>query len=153
MWSSWFLCGTPSNRILIDSSISAIQAYLVLFFPILWQISPRQFTGVLQGIAAGIGISNFLRAFFMTCLNSSSFGSMTKIPRNCLALSSFGFFDSPLSLRFAFCIRHMLPHIWPHIVGSSGCLFPRMSLPGPCISASWPFVQWNESCEACPCIW
>ena len=30
MWSSWYLCGTPSNRILIDSSASTIQAYLVL---------------------------------------------------------------------------------------------------------------------------
>ena len=38
------------------------------------------------------------------------------------------FLDSPLSLRFAFrCIRHMLPHIWPYIVGSWGCLCPRLS--------------------------
>ena len=30
-----------------------------------------------------------------------------------------GFLDSPLWLRFALrCIRHMLPHIWPYIVGS-----------------------------------
>ena len=63
----------------------------VLLFPILRQVSPRQFTGVLQGIAADIGISNSLRAFLMMCLNSSSSGSMKKIPRNCLALSSFGF--------------------------------------------------------------
>ena len=49
-----------------------------------------QITGVLQGIAAGIGISNFLRAFLMMCLNSSSSGSMKKVPRNCLALSSCG---------------------------------------------------------------
>ena len=50
--------------------------------------------------------------------------------------------DSPLLLRFAFrCIRHMLPHIWPHIVGSSGCLIPRQSPPGPCISIRWPLVQ------------
>ena len=42
-----------------------MQAYLFgLDFPILQQVSPRQFTGVLQGIAAGIGISDyFLRAF------------------------------------------------------------------------------------------
>ena len=54
------------------------------------QVSTRQFTGVLKGIAAGIDISNFLLAVVMVCLNSSSFGSMQKIPRNCLALSSFG---------------------------------------------------------------
>ena len=31
MWSSWYLLGTPSNRILIGSSDSATKAYLVLF--------------------------------------------------------------------------------------------------------------------------
>ena len=50
------------------------------------------FTGVLQGVAAGIGTSNFLRAFFMVYVkNYSSSGSMKKIPRNLLTLSSFGF--------------------------------------------------------------
>ena len=53
-----------------------ITSIFVLCFPILRQVSPRRFTGVLQGIAAGIGISNFLRAFLMMCLNSSSSGSM-----------------------------------------------------------------------------
>ena len=71
----------PSNRILTDSSASSTQAYLVLRFQILLQVSPRHFTGVLQGIAAGIGISNLLRAILMVCLNSSSSGSMKKIPR------------------------------------------------------------------------
>ena len=50
------------------------------------QVYPRQFVDVSQGIAAAIGISNLLRAFFMVCLNSSSSGSMKKIPRICLAL-------------------------------------------------------------------
>ena len=129
MWSSWYLCGTPSSLFLIDSSASTIQAYLVLCFPILRQVSPRQFTGVLQSIAAGIGISNFLRAFFMVCLNSSSFGSMKKIPRNCLGLSGFGF--SIAHFCFALlsrCIRQKLPHIWPDIVISWGCLFAQVSL-------------------------
>ena len=94
-------CGIPSNRILIDSSASTIQACLVLCFAILRQVSPRQFTGVLQRIAGGIRISNFLRAFFMVCLNSSSSGSMKKIPRNLLALSSFGF--SMIHFCFALC--------------------------------------------------
>ena len=48
--------------------------------------------GILQGIAAGIGISNLLRAAFMVLFFSySSSVSMKKIPRNFLALSSFGF--------------------------------------------------------------
>ena len=111
-----YLCGKQSNRILIDSSASTIQASLVLRFAILRQFSPQQFAGVLQGIASGIGISNFLPAFFMVCLNSSSSGSMKKIPRICLALSSFGFSTALFLLCFAFrCIRHMLPHVWPYI--------------------------------------
>ena len=77
-------------RILVDSSASTMHAYLVFRFSML-QVFPRQLTGVLQGIAAGIIISNFLRSFFMVCLNSSSSGSMKKISRNCLALSSLGF--------------------------------------------------------------
>ena len=61
----------------------------------------------LQGIAAGIGNSDFLRAFFVMRLNSSPSGPTKKIPRNFLALSSFGFFDWPLLLFFAFRrIRH-----------------------------------------------
>ena len=55
-----------------------MQVYLVLCFPVLRQVSPRQFFGVLQGIAADIGISNLLRAFFMISLNSSSSSSMNK---------------------------------------------------------------------------
>ena len=61
------VAGTPPNLILIDSSASTIQAYLVLRFPTLRQVSPLQFAGALQGIAPGTRISNFLRAFFMVC--------------------------------------------------------------------------------------
>ena len=58
MWFSWYLWGTPSNRIFIDSSASAIQAFFVLCYPILRQVSLLLwYIGVLQGIAAVIGIS------------------------------------------------------------------------------------------------
>ena len=61
------------------------------------------------------------------------------------------FLDSPFFLCFAFrCIRHMLPHVWPYIVGSWGCFFSRLCPPGPCVSVMWPFDQKDESCEACP---
>ena len=46
----------------------------------------------------------------------------------------------------------MLPLIWPYTVWSWSRLFPRQSLPRPCISVRWPFIQ-NKSGEACPCIW
>ena len=113
MWSSWYLCGTPSNRILIDSSASTIQTYLVLCFPILRQVSPRQFVGVLQGIAAGIGISSFLRAFFMVRLSFSPSGSVKKIPRFCQALSSIGFSKA----HFCFTLRLDASDICFHISG------------------------------------
>ena len=106
-WSSWYLCGTPSNRILKDSSASTIQAYLVL-------VPPLQFTGVLQGIAAGIGTSNFLRAFFMILLNSSSSGSMKKISRNCLVISSFGVSRAHFCFALLFAASDICFHISGH---------------------------------------
>ena len=120
-------CFRPGE--LIQNEFRAEQ-YLVLLFPILRQVSQWQLTGVLSGIATGIGISNFLRAFLMMCLNSSSFGSMKNIFLNCLALSSFGVSIAHLCFCFALrCVRHKLPHIWPYIVGPGGRLFPRQSSP------------------------
>ena len=86
--------------------------------------SPLLFIGILQGIAAGIGTSNLVRAALMLSLNSSSCGSIKNIPLNCLAMSSFGFSIAHLCFAFFFrCIRHMRPHIWPYIVWTRGCLF------------------------------
>ena len=78
------------------------------------EVSSRQFTGVLQGIAAGIGISNFLRAFFMVCLNYSSFGSMKKIPRDLVALSSFGFSIAHFCFALLFDASDICSHISGH---------------------------------------
>ena len=91
---------------------------------------------------------------FSWCVNFSSFGSMKKTPRKSLALSSFGFLDSPFLLCLAFrCIRHMLPHIWPYSVRVLRLSVSLVSLsPDHVYPSSWPFVQQNESCEACPCI-
>ena len=57
--------------------------------------------------------SNFPLAFFMIRMNSSSSGPIKKLPRNLLALSSFGFSMAHFwfSLRFD---ASDLPHIWPH---------------------------------------
>ena len=62
-----------------------------LVFPNIAVGFPLLFIGIWQGIAAGIGTSNFLLAVFIASLNSSSSDSMKYIPLNCLALSSFGF--------------------------------------------------------------
>ena len=155
MWSWWGLCPAPSTLGLVLLLASTTQAYFVLRFPQLRWVSLLLFNGILQGIAAGIGTSNFLRAAFIVSLNSSSFGSMKNIPLNCLALSSFGVSIAHFGLLFFFffCIRHMRPHISPHMVWTRGCLFPCKSLSRPCVSVRRPFAQKNESCEACPCIW
>ena len=71
-------------------------------------------TGVLQGIAAGIGIPNFLRAFFEISLKCSSFGSMKKIPRSYLALSSFGFSTAQYCFSLRLDASDMCFHISGH---------------------------------------
>ena len=60
----------------------------------------------------------FHERFFMVCLNSSSSGSMKKIPRNLLASSSFGF----SMVHFCFAFRFDASDICFHISGhtSSG---------------------------------
>ena len=76
---------------------------------------------VLQGIVVDIGISIFVRAFFKMSLNSSSSGLMKEIPRNLLALSSFGFSIVHFSFSLRFDASDICFHIiWPHIVGSWG---------------------------------
>ena len=96
------------------SSASTTQAYFVMRFPILRWVSPLLFNGILQGIAAGIGTSNFLRAAFLMSLNSSSFVSMKNIPFNCLALWSFVFSFVHFCFAFFFAASDMCFHISSH---------------------------------------
>ena len=91
--------------------------------------------------------------FFMVCLNSSSSGSMKKIQRDCLALSSFGFSIA----HFWFCFALSLHQTYDSTYLATQCRVLRSFVsssvsPGPCISFRWPFVNKNESCEACRCI-
>ena len=99
---------------LVRSSASTTQAYFVLRFPILRWVNPPLFIGILTGIAAGIGTSNFLRAAFIVSLNSSSFDSTKNIPLNCLALSSFGFSTAHLCLAFFFAASDICFHMSGH---------------------------------------
>ena len=96
------------------SSASTTQAYFVLRFPILRWVSTLLFIGILQGIAAGIGTFNFLRAAFIVSLSSSSFGSMKNIPLNCLALSSFSLSMAHLCFAFFFAASDICFHISGH---------------------------------------
>ena len=82
-----------------------------------------------KALQAGIGTSNFLRAWCPWILhhldqinevNTTQFSSVVK----------FRLFDSPLSLFFAFRrVRHIFPNLWPQSVWPGGRLFPRQSLP------------------------
>ena len=96
------------------SSASTAQAYFVLRFPIPRWASPLLFICIFQGIAAGIGTSNFLRAALIVSLNSSSFRSTKNIPLNCLALSSFRFSIAHLCFAFFFAASDTCVHISGH---------------------------------------
>ena len=83
------------------------------FFPKLRQVSPRQFIGILQSIAAGIGTCTFYERF-PWCAYSSSSGSMKMIPRCCLALSSFGFSITHFCFALLFAASDICFHISGH---------------------------------------
>ena len=78
------------NAFLVDSSASTMEAYFVLPASRVLQVSFYFLLLILQGMAAGIGTSNFFSAFPTVSLNSASAGSMKWIPRNLLELSSCG---------------------------------------------------------------
>ena len=103
------------------------------------------FTDVLQSIAAGIGISNFLRAFLMVCLKSSSSGSMRKILRNFLALSSFGFSIANVCFALRFDASYICFHISGHTLsGLEVVCFLVSLLTRPCITHQVAFrsITW-----------
>ena len=124
----------------------------VLRFPTLRWVSPLLFIGILQNIAAGIGTSNFLRAAFIVCLNSSSFGSIKNIPLNCLALSRFGFSIAHLCFAFFCAASDICFHISGHTLSGVKVVCFLVSLSRQCVSCRWPFLQRKKSCDACPCI-
>ena len=72
IWSSWYLRRDPSMRLLVDSSASTMQAYIVLHFFSILQVSRYFSRWVLQGIAA-----NFLSAFSRRVQFDSGFHKMT----------------------------------------------------------------------------
>ena len=68
MWPSWSLRWVPSKRFLVDSSASTMHVFVVLRIPDVRQVFLFFTPMVLQGIAAGIGTSNFLRACLIVFL-------------------------------------------------------------------------------------
>ena len=132
MWSSWYLCGTPSNRILTDSSASTIQAYLVLFFSILRQVSRGKLLVFYKALLLALEFPAFYERFSWCFFKKNIIWFNEEDTTYLSGIFELWFLDVAHFCCFAFrCIRHMLPHVRPYIVGSWGCLFPRESLPGP----------------------
>ena len=143
-------------RFLVDSSAWTMQAYLVLHLFSTPQVSLYFSRRVLQGIAAGIGTSNFLRRLFHNILEFLIIRINEVNTTQSSGIVELWFFDSPLSLLFAFRrFRHFFPNLWPQsvCVWSGGRLLSCQSPPRPCISIRWFFIQYSEPCETCPCIW
>ena len=120
---------SPSSLGLVLSSASTMQAYFVLRFPILRWVSPLLFIGILQGIAAGIGTSDFVRAAFIVSWKSSSFDSIKNIPLVCLALSSFGSSIAHLCFAFFFAASVKKFHISGHTSSGREVFCFLVSLP------------------------
>ena len=102
----------------VPSSLGLVLSSALAFSNIAVDSHPLLLIGILQSIAAGIGTSNFLRAAFIMCLNSSSSGSMKYILLNCLALSIFDFSMAHFCFAFFFAASDICLHISGHI--SSG---------------------------------
>ena len=136
-----------ANLFLIDSSASAIQAYFWSCFP---QYCGRFHRGNLLVFYKVVLLASEFPAiherFFMVSLNSSSFGSMKKIPRNCLALSSFGFSTAHFCFAFRFTASDICSHMHcqvlklfvsivsllpDHVHPSGGLSFNRINLVKP----------------------
>ena len=83
-------------------------------FPILRQVSPRQCAVFYTALLLASEFPTFYERFFMVCSNSSSSGSMKKIPRNCLALSSFGFSTAHFCFALLFAASDICIHISGH---------------------------------------
>ena len=71
---------------------------------------------------------------FIISMNSSSAGSMKWIPRNFLAVSSFGFSIARFCFSLRFDASDIFPNFWPQRVWSGCRLLSCQSLPGPSIS-------------------
>ena len=123
MWSSWYLCGTPSNRILKDSSASTIQAFLVLSFP-----------KTAAGFAAAI-----YWCFTRHCCWHRNFQLSTSV-----VVWHYRALVSQLTTLPSLCFSLHHTYIWPWIVGSWGCLFPRKSPLRPCVPVKVAFrsLKW-----------
>ena len=143
-----------SCNVVVPCAFSQIRCmYFILQTPEALQVSRYSRPLVLQGIAAGIGTSNFLRAFWTVSSNSSSYGSMKWTPRNFLALSSLGVSIAHFCFSNCFDASDVFPYLWPQIVRPGCRLFLHQTPPGPCIPIRWFFIQYREPSETCPRIW
>ena len=72
----------------------------------------------------------------MVCLNSSSFGSMKKIPHNFLALSSFGFSIAHFCFALLFAASDICFHISGHTLSGLEVVCFLVNLPADHVNPS-----------------
>ena len=135
MWSWWGLCPAPSGLGLVYSSAPTTQASFVLRFPILRWVSPLLFIGIFAKHCCWhrncqLSPSGFHCEFefFVVWLNEEYSPQLSGIVE-------LWFLNNPSLFCFLFrCIGHKFPHIWPYIIKTRGCLFPRKSPSGQCVT-------------------
>ena len=150
MWSWWGLCPAPCRLGLVLSSASTKQAYFVLRFPnisvgfptALYRYFARHCCWHRNFQLSPSGLHCELE-FFVVWFDEEHSSQMSGIVE-------LWFLDSPSLFPLLFrCISHTLPHIWPYIVWTRGCLFPCKSRPTMYIrqvafrSIKW--ILWNLS--------
>ena len=124
MWSSWSFGRDGSRCCLVDSWASTIGILLdwQLFASVSWKLKSF-FVPFLQGIAASIGTSNFLLAFFWGFSKFSIFWINEINASQPPSVIEFWLLDCPLllfSLLSGF--SNFRPYFWPHILRSGSCL-------------------------------
>ena len=129
MWSLWSLVRDPSNRLLVDSSASTMHANFVLQFPVELQVTLCWLLLILHGIAAVIGISNFLLAFFRVFKFFIFWINNVNSSQSSGIIESW-FLDSPLLFFSALrSIGHILPNLGPQVIWPGCCLSFCQSIP------------------------
>ena len=140
MWSSWYLCGAPSNRILMVSSASTIQAYL-------FGLAFSQYCGRFP--------SGNLLVLYKALLLASEFPTFYE------RFSWYVWILHHLVLwwRYHVIVLHDRAFVsrWPTFASlhqtyaatylAIHCRVLRLFVssqvsPGPCVSVRWPFAQW-----------
>ena len=109
---------------------------------------------IFQGIAAGIGTSNFLCVSFNNFLDLLICWINEVNIAQSSSVIKLRFLDSPFLFLFSLrCFWHFCPYPWSQVIRPWCRLFLYQPLPGPCIPIWRFFFQEGESFESCTRFW